>query len=275
MREKSVYLAKAAYRQVRHGPMDLARRRREGPLSPPRRIADVGSGDFGQIGHEFLGFFTELGGLRPEHRVLDVGCGIGRMALPLVEYLEGGSYAGFDNGRGMVRWCQRAISSRHPEFQFEWAPVHNGRYNPFGVVEATDYRFPYEDDSFDFAFATSVFTHLRVAAARRYIDEIARVLRPGGSCLLTFFLLTPEAEAAVGRGEAMLDLRHPVAGGGTTTSPWLPERALAYPAGEVLGWLEGAGLRVREPVHFGLWSRSPGGRTQQDIVVAVNDRAAR
>jgi hypothetical protein len=56
------------------------------PVPPPERIF-VGDGGFLPIGVEFLKWFVRLGDLKPDERVLDLGCGIGRMeplrALPL------------------------------------------------------------------------------------------------------------------------------------------------------------------------------------------------
>jgi ubiquinone/menaquinone biosynthesis C-methylase UbiE len=274
MRDEAIYLAKAAARRARWGPSDfLAARRRDPSLPPlpPRHLAFVGAGDYEATGQQFLGFFRELGGLEPGDRVLDVGCGVGRMAMPLTGYLDGGSYAGFDVGRGMVRWCRRQISSRWPSFEFAWAPVHNGKYNPFGDVAATEFRFPYEDASFDFAFATSLFTHLMRDEARHYLAETARVLKPGGSCLLTFFLLTPEAERAIAAGTATLAFAHPIPGGRTTDAAQ-PEAATAFPAADVRAWCEEAGLRLREPIHHGVWSATPAAATLQDILVAERIR---
>jgi SAM-dependent methyltransferase len=267
MRAKVIYLAKAAARRLRWGPSDCLRRRREGPLTPPRHLAFVGGGDFERTGQQFLGYFRELGGLKPDARVLDVGCGIGRMAMPLTDYLDGGSYAGFDVGREMVRWCQRTITPRWPHFEFTWAPVYNGKYNPFGRQSGTEFRFPCEDASFDFAFATSLFTHLLRDEARHYLAETARALKPGGTCLLTFFLLTPEAEVELAAGRAMLDFRHPV-DGGMTTHAAEPEAAVAYPAADLRRWLAECGLSVREPIHHGVWANTPGGLTLQDVVIA-------
>ena len=269
MRDEAIYLAKAAARRVRWGPSDfLAARRRDPSLPPlpPRHLAFVGGGDYDAVGRQFLGFFRELGGLESGDRVLDIGCGVGRMAMPLTGYLEGGSYAGFDVGRGMVRWCRRNIARRWPNFEFDWAPVHNGKYNPFGDVTGTEFRFPYEDASFDFTFATSLFTHLLADEARHYLAETARVLKPGGSCLLTFFLLTAEAEAARRSGGAMLDFAHPIAGGRTTDAAQ-PEAATAFPADDVRAWCEEAGLRVTA-IHAGVWSATPGAETLQDMLVA-------
>jgi SAM-dependent methyltransferase len=189
------------------------------------------------------------------------------MALPLTEYIDGGSYAGFDVGRAMIRWCRRHITPRHPNFEFSWAPVYNGKYNPFGTTSASEFRFPYESSSFDFAFATSLFTHLLQDDTRHYLAETARVLKPGGTCLLTFFLLTPEAEAEIAAGRAM-QFVHPIDGGGSIVDPREPELGVAYPVEEIRAMLDESGLTVEEPIHAGLWANAAGGLTLQDIVVA-------
>jgi hypothetical protein len=63
---------------------------RSNELLPPRHLRFVvGSSDnFIETGETFLRCFVELAGLNPEHRVLEVGCGIGRMAIPLVSRRE-------------------------------------------------------------------------------------------------------------------------------------------------------------------------------------------
>lgn len=51
---------------------------RRDPLIPRRGQNFVGLGDYKEIGDYFLERFVADGGLRPQHRVLDIGCGIGR-----------------------------------------------------------------------------------------------------------------------------------------------------------------------------------------------------
>ncbi len=265
-RAKAIYLAKALARRLIWGPSDLISRLR-GAKTPPRGLSFVGHGDFEAVGVEFAAFFKELGGLRPDDRVLDMGSGIGRMALPLTDYLEAGSYAGFDVGRAMIRWCRRNVTPRHPNFEFTWVPVYNGKYNPWGTISASEFRFPYEDSSFDFAFATSLFTHLLRDDTLHYLAETSRVLKPGGTCLLTFFLLTPEAEEEIAAGRAT-QFVHPLAGGGAIVDPREPELGVAYPIEDLREMLAEVGLAIQEPIHAGLWANAEGGRTLQDIVVA-------
>ncbi len=60
------------------------------PLIPPRSMIFIGDGDYEKTGTEFLEYFKDLGKLKPTDKVLDVGCGIGRMSVPLTKYLSSG-----------------------------------------------------------------------------------------------------------------------------------------------------------------------------------------
>jgi SAM-dependent methyltransferase len=267
-RAQLVYASKAAARRVRWAVPDLLARTNGESISPPRALAFVGGGDFERTGQEYLRYFTELGGLEPRHNVLDVGCGIGRMAIPLLTYLEEGSYFGFDVGKEMVRWCQQRISTRREDFEFTWAPVYNRKYNPFGSISGAEYRFPYPDASFDFAFATSLFTHLVLTDAAHYLREIKRVLRPGGTCLLTFFILTPESLAEVNAHRVSLDFCYPIEGGRTIDARE-PEAATAFDVTALETMFVDAGLEIRRPIHYGRWANAPDGLAGQDLVIAT------
>lgn len=242
-------------------------RGRSEPLVPPRRLNFVGPGDFVAVGDEFLRHFVELGALKPDERVLDIGCGIGRMARPLAGYLgSGGSYDGFDVSREGVEWCRRHYRAQ-PRFRFEHADVANALYNPDGTELASEFRFPYPDDSFDFAFAVSVFTHLVQADAANYIAETARVLRPGGRVLSTWFLLDGETRGQIVAGATAFDL----SGRDAETavmSEGTPEEAIAFDEGWVRQRFSEHGLAM-SGLWPGTWSGRQGGRSFQDIVVAA------
>ncbi len=156
---------------------------------PPRRLNFVGSADFKAVGDEFKNLFVDVGGLKPSDRVLDIGCGIGRMALPLTSVITSGGYEGFDIDKRGVDWCQQHITPRCPHFQFQYVDLYNKYYNPAATTLPKDFCFPYDDNTFDFAFATSVFTHLLPDDAAHYLTEIKRVLKPNGTAFLTWFLL--------------------------------------------------------------------------------------
>src|SRR5690349_12650783 len=81
---------------------------------PPAEKGCIGDGDHRAIGAEFLGYFVRNGGLGRGERVLDLGCGLGRMAVPLTQYLEtSASYDGIDIAADAIAWCREAIESRY------------------------------------------------------------------------------------------------------------------------------------------------------------------
>ncbi len=148
----------------------------------------TGTGDFIAAGKRFLSFFQRYAGLQPHHRVLDVGSGIGRMALPLTKYLaQQGSYEGFDIVSSGVQWCNKNINTQYPNFRFRWINLKNDLYSSKGG-HAAKFNFPYQNNDFDLVFLTSVFTHMLPDEVENYMKEISRVLKPGGNCLATFFV---------------------------------------------------------------------------------------
>jgi SAM-dependent methyltransferase len=248
--------------------LDVLAGRNDG-MTPPRNVRQfVGGGDFRTVGEEFLKHFVELGGLRPDARVLDVGAGAGRMAVPLTRFLSAeGGYDGLEIVPKGVRGAQRTITPRHPNFRFHHADVYNQLYNPRGRHPASSYHFPFPDGHFDFVFATSVFTHMLPADVANYVAEIARVLRPGGTSFVTAFLITPESRSLIAAGASTLDFRS--AGEGyLTVNPQRPEDAVALEEEFVREVHERAGLGVLDPIYPGDWSGRPDCRSYQDIVLA-------
>jgi len=167
---------------------------RKDELIPPKGLVFIGCGDFKKTGEEFFHYFIEFGELKPNEKVLDVGCGNGRMAVPLIGYIKGeGLYEGFDIVVEGINWCKKSITSKYPHFHFQVADLYNKEYNPKGKYKASEYKFLYENDSFDFVFLTSVFTHMLPQDMENYFSEIARILKRNGRCLMTFFLLNEES----------------------------------------------------------------------------------
>jgi SAM-dependent methyltransferase len=235
-------------------------------LVPPRRLGVAGRADFVAEGDELLGRLVELCDLQPAHAVLDVGCGSGRLARPLAGFLSReGSYDGFDADRECIGWCRRRYA-RLPHFGFRVADVVDPRRNPGGAHRADEYRFPYDDASFDVVILSDVLTHLLEDAADHHLAEAARVLRPGGRALLTLFLLDDASRAAIAEGLSGLDFLEFDAHVAVVSED-VPEEAVAYDA----AWLEerlGAhGLRLAD-VRAGSWSGRQEHTGFADLVVA-------
>jgi SAM-dependent methyltransferase len=191
-------------------------------------------------------------GLQPEHRVLDVGSGIGNLALGLVGYLRGG-YDGIEIHDEAVAWCQQAITPRHPAFRFHRADIRNRAYHPRGRVPASAYRFPFADHSFDFIFLSSVFTHMLPDEIENYVAEISRLLKPGGVCVASYFLLNDETRGGVEAGRSFMSfgIAHP-SGLCRLHREDVPEAAVAVEEDFVRSIHQRAGLRIRD-LRRGRW----------------------
>ncbi len=214
-------------------------------------------------------YFIEFVDLSPDERVLDVGCGVGRMAVPLTTYLSSdGEYWGFDIVRDWIAWCSSKISTCYPNFHFHWSDLFNGKYNPKGKVKSSEYRFPYEDEYFHFVFAASVFTHMLLEDMKNYLTEIARVLKPEERCLMTFFLLNEESKRLMDSGSSDLQFTVDV-GSCFTVDGDEPESAIAYDEELILSLFESSRLRILEPIRYGSWAGRGRCLSYQDIVLAI------
>ena len=246
-------------------------------LLPPSDLQAYVGGAFQAAGAEFVRYFIDLCGLQPSEAVLDVGCGSGRLAVPLTTYLNSAArYEGFDLSEAAIDWCRENISTKFPQFHFQVSEVRNAAYTRRFTrrPKASRYTFPYEDNSFDFVLLTSVFTHMVSADMERYVREIARVLKPGGRCLTTFFLLNAESRDLMPK-KARFGLnfkyrsRH-----GRTLNLFRPEIAVAYDETYVQSLYAQHELRILEPIHYGAWCGRETYLSSQDIVIAVKDSPA-
>lgn len=257
------------WQKALHLPTDLLERwTYRNSMIPPQSMIFIGSGDFEQIGLEFRKYFIDLAQLQPGDKVLDVGCGLGRMAVPLTSYLStAGEYQGFDIVKNAVDWCTHHIARRFDHFHFRHSDVYNQHYNPRGAIAAKDFRFPFADAYFDFVLLTSVFTHMLPSDMERYLGEISRVLKPGGTCFITFFLLNAESRELIDTGHSTLSFSgdtqaHAVADKAD------PEAAVAYREAFIRELFAKYALEISPPIRHGSWCGREKFLSYQDIVIA-------
>lgn len=176
---------------------------------PPDGKNFIGPGDFEKIGNEFFEYFKTYGHIQSDSVILEIGCGMGRMALPFKTFLNHcGAYYGFDIVDEGINWCSQKIAPNDKRFNFQKVDIYNKLYNPKGVLEADNFSFPYPDNFFDFVFATSVFTHMLPSQISHYIAETKRVLKPGKIALFTFFIMDDFALYNVEKGKSFMNFKH-------------------------------------------------------------------
>jgi SAM-dependent methyltransferase len=137
--------------------------------------AFVGGG-WDQHGQRQLDYLVSQG-LRPEHRLLDVGAGAFRAGRHLIDYLESGHYYGIDINKSLLE----------VGYERELSDEQRAKL-PMGNVHATD-RFDadFGDVRFDMAIAQSVFSHISLNNARVCLHRVAKVMKPGARFFVTFF----------------------------------------------------------------------------------------
>lgn len=176
--------------------------------------------------------FLVAQGLRPEHTLLDVGCGALRGGVHFVDYLQHGHYYGIDINQSL-------LESGHQHELTEALRVKLPHEN----LRATE-RFEADFGvRFDYAIAQSVFTHISLNHVRLCLYRVAKVMAPGGRFYATFL----EAPA-----DHRIDKIRP-GGRGTWTErdPFFYYRTDLEWAAQVAPW------RVR---HIGDWDHPMGQR---------------
>ncbi|MEM1396776.1 MAG: class I SAM-dependent methyltransferase [Pseudomonadota bacterium] len=106
------------------------------------------------------------GDFRGAETVLDLGCGCGRLAR-FAPKVTDAAYYGVDYNQRLVDWCAANLPGKYAK---------NDLHPPLDFP--TDY--------FDVVFLLSVFTHLRIDTQNEWLSELARIVKPGGFCLITF-----------------------------------------------------------------------------------------
>jgi len=216
------------------------------PMVPPLYLMRDGTRDYVEFKQNGLDAFRRMldFGLQPTDRILDIGSGIGRKTLPLVDFLVGGSYEGIDPIASHVKWCSEKITPRYSNFRFQKIDVWGKYYNPKGSIKPSEYIFPFRDGEFDFVILGSVFTHMFSTDMQHYVDEIARVLKRGGKGLITFFLLNPQSESLMAEGKSTLNMIYEYDNHSKACDPNGLETAVGHQEHFVLETFERRGIKA-------------------------------
>lgn len=164
------------------------------PHEPSRRGGKYAYGEWAHV----IGIFQTLMYLHLEkkvgNRIMDIGCGTGLLGIASEPFLaEGGRYTGIDVMPEDVAFCRR----HYPEITHEFVhlDVANAMYAP--TQERASVPWPVADGQFDMLTALSVWTHFNETDATFYLEEVQRVLKPGGKAIITFFVLDEVYEASL------------------------------------------------------------------------------
>jgi SAM-dependent methyltransferase len=244
----------------------------EGLTPPEEKMRKVGpifdAATYINSGRVALERLRRFAYLRPDHSVVDIGSGYGRVAIHLAQFLNPTSqYTGFEIVKEETEWCRSNISTKYNNFEFVHLDVANKRYNVDGRLESRKVIFKIEDNSIDTVFLISVFTHMFPSDVENYLREISRILRVGGAVYCTFFMMNEERKNDIERGRAEFKFAKQT-GGYWAVDGSVHEGAIAHSEQDVYRMLRDVGLS-RDKVSFGGWSGRKPAEVGQDFVVAT------
>ena len=161
-------------KEARDHDADWAASLTEPPLPPARLRSLVASPSdaerFLAIGEEnarFVASVLSRAGVAMSGRALDFGCGCGRIARWWPQLGHELELHGCDPNPELAAWCGENLPGFTATRSEEEPPA------------------PYPDDHFDIVYAFSIFTHLPTESQDAWLDELHRILRPGGALLFT------------------------------------------------------------------------------------------
>lgn len=240
------------------------------PLPPPAiRFMAESDEQFVAIGDEALEDLREMAGLGDTERVLDIGCGYGRLAHALLRDARfTGTYLGIDILERPIEWCRdQLVAPSGGRFEFRTIDVANARYNPSGATAGHMASLDVEPESFDVAVLLSVFTHLDPATVERYLEECSTALDPGGRVFISAFLLDESWRRCEEAGASPIEFRHRLTEFCRYQHAEDPLHAIAYDPGWLIARAEEADLVPTAPPRLGSWCGREGGQGHLDVLV--------
>ncbi|MEE9339138.1 MAG: class I SAM-dependent methyltransferase [Methylococcaceae bacterium] len=231
----------------------------------------IGQGNFIEIGENLVDWYVSKGFISNSSIILDIGCGLGRIARPLIPLLKDmGTYYGFDNNKCSIKWCREKYAG-HINFNFQWIDVHSKFYNPESSTDKSTIFFPLPNDYVDFINLTSVFTHMKINHVRTYLLEISRMLKPGKYCYITYFLVDQLVSKHF-KESVSLGKWHPI-DSGYMQDPDCPEKVILLDEDVILQLYSEAGLTIKK-VTYGSWCKKARGKFDggyQDAIIAFKN----
>ena len=233
-----------------------------GPFSDPRK--------YETDAEDFIDKMLKLVKISNNSRILEVGCGSGRLIFELHSRYPQSHLYGFDIIHSLIEWADMCSERLNGKFNFEYLNVYNKLYNPKGNESGSKIRFNYPDNYFNLIIVQSVFTHMKYDDILNYLNEISRVLSPKGKAVITFFLINDKSKLAIAKHLSDFNFRKKMKHEYLNDEKY-PEAAIAYDEDIVIEMLDKTRLKsLQDGVRYGKWFGDNGFVYQDLLLVGKN-----
>lgn len=241
----------------------------------------VGGADPELVGDASLSILHRYLQIRPSSRLLDFGCGVGRVMLSVLKYHpDVGGMTGFDIMPQVIRFCDSHIATSFPRTSFELIAGNNDHYDhfvqdadPVSVASYDQLRAKYAG-AFTGIYAFSVFTHVELAELRPLLTLLSALVETGGQVLFTAFMLTPASRRAIRERRALIPFAEgplEVDGDVFVGNPTDRLGFIAFDRSLVEQAAFDAGLVIHH-IEYGAWSGIIPSPSLQDVIVCGKPR---
>lgn len=216
---------------------------------------------FDLIGQQFKDILISHANYTPRSRILDIGCGTGRLA----KQLRSSNYIGLDNNRHFVKYCTDTYSAT----KFIHHDIEHDEYNPDGAIRVSESKLPFRDKTFDLVVCFGLFNHFYIEWILHYIKDISRILTPRGILAFTAILLNDNSKDLICNGKTQrpfqFDFRKELSWHEFQERPLLN---VAVDEVAVRRALLKNNLIIKEPIRYGEWCQGKNPLSGHDIIIA-------
>ncbi len=222
-----------------------------------------------------LPFLMDSVGLKPSSRLLDYGCGLGRLAYAASKFLsDDGAYYGFEPNMEALTFLKTAYAER-PNFHFhgvelsvedDYVAVAKGDRREEGVKANEIDPTEFVDSAIDVQWSCSVFTHMWTDSIINSLRSFNDMVSVEGHCVNTWLVVDDFAAYLLrcGRADRTLPFR---INGALTSSEDNPLNITAYELSTVQEIYRDAGHEIVD-ILYGSWAGRDNGVIYQDIVIS-------
>jgi SAM-dependent methyltransferase len=209
-----------------------------------------------RVAESFWLYYMGAGAVALDSTIVDIGCGCGRFAHHFRDFSYQdmhftGKYIGVDIDEEMLEWCRGHFDATRFEFLHSTHASKSYHQSGSGSV----YTLPIANQSVDFVFSRSLFTHLLEPELKNYMVESFRILKSEAHMVMSIFCLDYPPPTFGGRHT----FSHKI-GNASVESLAVPEAAVAYTEAFVVNLAREVGFSKARVI-----GRDPSG-WQRDLV---------